>query len=78
MSDFSAAVSDFIRSYTVEPWHAIRISVKSKSANPWVKTTVSNLYRRSDSGRYYARICRNGKSTWNSLKIETKRRKENT
>ena len=45
--------------------------MKGESASPWVKTVVPNLYRRSDSGRYYARIFRDGKETWKSLKTDT-------
>jgi integrase len=45
--------------------------MKSGNASPWVKSAVPNLYRRSDSGRYYARIYRDGKSTWKSLKTNT-------
>jgi len=43
----------------------------SSAKNPWVKTTVQGIYKRSDSGIYYARIFRNGKGTFRSLRTQT-------
>ena len=34
----------------------------------WEKTRLQNLVRNSSSGRYYARLYRNGKEVWKSLK----------
>ena len=41
----------------------------SKADKPkWIKTSHANLYQNRDSGRYYARIQKNGKDKWQSLK----------
>ena len=37
----------------------------------WQKTKTAHLLKNSDSGRYYARLYRDGKEVWKSLKTES-------